>query len=192
MNYTQVWEDWNQQVRRQRDNVKLPAFGDPLKVSNFKDSPSLAFIVSKHDQDGFGSASMKSLRAFALFGAGVAELLNCATNAYSDEAEQGLKAPDYPWPYKGILKFVGVTRFTNKFVHNAIQCHLSLFVTLSVWHTLRKKQRCWLLRLKQLMGLMTRVPGELNDCFPPPYPNEQAARFANGGAILQIRVLSPR
>jgi len=32
-------------------------------------------------------------------------------------------------------------------------------------------------------GEMFERPGELTDRFPPPYPNEQAARAANGGAL---------
>lgn len=31
-------------------------------------------------------------------------------------------------------------------------------------------------------GEMFSRPGKLSDRFPVPYPNEQAARFANGGA----------
>lgn len=31
-------------------------------------------------------------------------------------------------------------------------------------------------------GEMFTRPGKLSDRFPQPYPNEQAARFANGGA----------
>ena len=31
-------------------------------------------------------------------------------------------------------------------------------------------------------GEMFARPGKLSDRFPQPYPNEQAARFANGGA----------
>lgn len=46
---------------------------------------------------------MKSLRALALFGAGVSGLLSFATIASSDEAEHGLEAPSYPWPHEGIL-----------------------------------------------------------------------------------------
>lgn len=31
-------------------------------------------------------------------------------------------------------------------------------------------------------GEMYTCPGKIRDRFPQPYPNEQAARFANGGA----------
>ena len=46
---------------------------------------------------------MKSLRAFAFFGAGVSGLLSFTTIASADEAEHGLACPDYPWPHQGIL-----------------------------------------------------------------------------------------
>jgi ubiquinol-cytochrome c reductase cytochrome c1 subunit len=46
---------------------------------------------------------MKSLRAFALFGAGLSGFLSFASVASADEAEHGLECPSYPWPHKGIL-----------------------------------------------------------------------------------------
>lgn len=46
---------------------------------------------------------MKSLRTFALLGAGLSGFLGFATVASADEAEHGLECPNYPWPHKGIL-----------------------------------------------------------------------------------------
>lgn len=66
-------------------------------------TPALTSLASKQDQDGAGSAGIKSLRALALLGAGATGLLSFTTIASADEAEHGLECPSYPWPHKGIL-----------------------------------------------------------------------------------------
>lgn len=64
----------------------------------------MSSLVSKKDQEGVGSTGMKTLRAFALLGAGVTGLLSFATiSSCADEAEHGLPCPNYPWPHSGIL-----------------------------------------------------------------------------------------
>lgn len=55
------------------------------------------------ENDKEGSVYLKSLRAFALLGAGVSGFLGFTTIASADEAEHGLECPDYPWPHSGIL-----------------------------------------------------------------------------------------
>lgn len=65
--------------------------------------PVLSFFTSKKIHEDAGSVGMKSLRAFALLGAGVSGFLSFATIASADEAEHGLACPSYPWPHKGIL-----------------------------------------------------------------------------------------
>lgn len=57
--------------------------------------------MAKNDKEG--SVCLKSLRAFALLGAGVSGFLGFTTIASADEAEHGLESPDYPWPHSGIL-----------------------------------------------------------------------------------------
>lgn len=63
----------------------------------------LSSLLAKKDQEEAGSAGMKSLRAFALLGAGVTGLLGFSTIASADESEHGLECPSYPWPHAGIL-----------------------------------------------------------------------------------------
>lgn len=63
----------------------------------------MSSLILKKDQDGAGSAGMKSLRAVALLGAGLSGLLSFTTIAAADEAEHGLECPSYPWPHQGIL-----------------------------------------------------------------------------------------
>lgn len=61
-----------------------------------------SYTANKFHED-VGSAGMKSLRAFALLGAGVSGFLSFATIASADEAESGLACPNYTWPHNGIL-----------------------------------------------------------------------------------------
>ena len=65
--------------------------------------PLLSSLVHKQDQEGVGSAGMKSLRALALLGAGISGILSFGTITSADEAEHGLACPRYPWPHEGIL-----------------------------------------------------------------------------------------
>lgn len=74
-----------------------------IAVFNLQAPPVVSTFTSKQDQDGFGSAGLKSLRALALLGAGVSGLLSFAGIASADEAEHGLACPNYPWPHEGIL-----------------------------------------------------------------------------------------
>lgn len=65
--------------------------------------PVLTHLFTNNNHDGFGSSGTKSIGMLALLGAGASGVLSCATVAYSDEAEEGLHCPNYPWPHKGIL-----------------------------------------------------------------------------------------
>lgn len=69
----------------------------------FQAPPILSWFASKKFQQDSGSTGMKSLKAFALIGAGVSGFLSFATVASADEAEHGLECPSYPWPHNGIL-----------------------------------------------------------------------------------------
>lgn len=69
----------------------------------FQGLPTLSFLSSKKFHEDVGSVGLKSLRAFALLGAGVSGFLSFATIASADEAEHGLAVPNYPWPHEGIL-----------------------------------------------------------------------------------------
>jgi ubiquinol-cytochrome c reductase cytochrome c1 subunit len=66
-------------------------------------APASTSFVSDCNPEGLGSSGLKYLRSFALLGAGVSGIFSFGTIAYSDEAEEGLHSPNYPWPHKGIL-----------------------------------------------------------------------------------------
>ncbi|KAK1359417.1 Cytochrome c domain-containing protein [Heracleum sosnowskyi] len=153
--------------------------------------PVLSSLMAKNDKEG--SVCLKSLRAFALLGAGVSGFLGFTTIASADEAEHGLESPDYPWPHSGILSSYdhsSIRRGHQVYQQVCASCHsMSLLAyrdLVGVAYT-EEETKAMAGEIEVVDGpndegeMFTR-PGKLSDHFPSPYPNEQAARFANGGA----------
>ncbi|KAK4426074.1 Cytochrome c1 2, heme protein, mitochondrial [Sesamum alatum] len=152
----------------------------------------LSSLISKKEQEGVESA-MQSWRVMALFGAGVSGLLSFATIASCDEAEHGLGAPSYPWPHKGILSsydHASIRRGHQVYQQVCASCHSMSLIAyrdlVGVAYT-EEETKAMAAEIEVVDGpndegeMFTR-PGKLSDRFPQPYANEQAARFANGGA----------
>ncbi|XP_074345950.1 cytochrome c1-2, heme protein, mitochondrial-like isoform X1 [Apium graveolens] len=153
--------------------------------------PVLSSLMAKNDKEG--SACLKSLRAFALLGAGASGFLGFATIASADEAEHGLECPDYPWPHSGILSsydHASIRRGHQVYQQVCASCHSMSLIAyrdlVGVAYT-EEETKAMAGEIEVVDGpndegeMFTR-PGKLSDHFPSPYPNEQAARFANGGA----------
>jgi len=156
--------------------------------------PTLSFFTSKKVNEDAESVGTKSLRAFVLLGVGVSGLLSFATTvASADEAEHGLACPSYPWPHKGILSSYdhsSIRRGHQVYQQVCASCHsmslLSYRDLVGVAYT-EEETKAMAAEIEVVDGpndegeMFTR-PGKLSDRFPQPYGNEQAARFANGGA----------
>ncbi|KAE8705048.1 Cytochrome c1 2 [Hibiscus syriacus] len=121
----------------------------------------LWFTIRKFNED----AGYACMRTFLLFGAGISGFLGFATIASADEAEHG---------------------FTNKCVRPATLSLISYRDLVGVAYT-EEETKAMAAEIEVIDGpndegeMLTR-PGKLSDRFPQPYANEQAARFANGGA----------
>ncbi|KAJ0653635.1 putative cytochrome c1, cytochrome c-like domain superfamily [Helianthus annuus] len=152
--------------------------------------PVLSSLITKKDQE---ASAMKSLRAIALLGAGVSGLLSFTTIASADEAEHGLESPSYPWPHEGILSsydHASIRRGHQVYTQVCASCHsmglISYRDLVGVAYT-EEETKAMAAEIEVVDGpndegeMFTR-PGKLSDRFPQPYANEQAARFANGGA----------
>ncbi|KAG6382952.1 hypothetical protein SASPL_157321 [Salvia splendens] len=156
-------------------------------------SPVLSSYISKKGQEAVGSATAKSWRVLALCGAGVSGLLSYATIASCDEAEHGLEAATYPWPHSGILNsydHASIRRGHQVYQQVCASCHSMSLISfrdlVGVAYT-EEETKAMAAEIEVVDGpndegeMFTR-PGKLSDRFPQPYANEQAARFANGGA----------
>ncbi|KAJ0052696.1 hypothetical protein Pint_02929 [Pistacia integerrima] len=167
-----------------------------------------SYTAKKFHEDVGSAGGMKSLRAFALLGAGVSGFLSFATIASADEAEHGLACPNYPWPHNGILSsydhasFGGAANYLKPFTWKLIRrghqvyqqvcasCHSMSLISyrdlVGVAYT-EEETKAMAAEIEvddgpNDEGEMFTRPGKLSDRFPQPYANEQAARFANGGA----------
>ncbi|XP_038974416.1 cytochrome c1 1, heme protein, mitochondrial-like isoform X2 [Phoenix dactylifera] len=153
----------------------------------------LRSYVCKQDQESVGSTAVKSLRALAFLGAGVSGILSLATLASADEAEHGLPCPIYPWPHKGILSsydHASIRRGHQVYQQVCASCHSMSLISyrdlVGVAYT--EEETKAMAAVVEVVdgpndeGEMFTRPGKLSDRFPQPYPNEQAAIFANGGA----------
>ncbi|KAI3761530.1 hypothetical protein L1987_51948 [Smallanthus sonchifolius] len=151
------------------------------------------YFVSKQGEDGSRSGAITSLRMFALLGAGISGYLGFATVAYDDEAEHGLECPSYPWPHQGILSsydHASIRRGHQVYQEVCASCHSLSLISyrdlVGVAYT-EEETKALAAEIEVVDGpndegeMFTR-PGKLSDRFPQPYANEQAARFANGGA----------
>ncbi|KAG8482961.1 hypothetical protein CXB51_022009 [Gossypium anomalum] len=151
---------------------------------------ALSWFSSRKVNDDAGSAGMRTV---ALLGAGVSGLLGFATVASADEAEHGLGVPNYPWPHAGILSsydHASIRRGHQVYQQVCASCHSMSLISyrdlVGVAYT-EEETKAMAAEIEVVDGpndegeMFTR-PGKLSDRFPQPYANEQAARFANGGA----------
>ncbi|XP_050235963.1 cytochrome c1-2, heme protein, mitochondrial [Mercurialis annua] len=156
-------------------------------------SPFLPIFASKKVHDDAGSVGSKSFKTFALIGAGLSGFLSFATIASADEAEHGLECPSYPWPHKGILSsydHASIRRGHQVYQEVCASCHSMSLISyrdlVGVAYT-EEEVKAMAAEIEVVDGpndegeMFTR-PGKLSDRLPQPYSNEQAARFANGGA----------
>ncbi|PIA51327.1 hypothetical protein AQUCO_01100273v1 [Aquilegia coerulea] len=137
---------------------------------------------------------MRLVRACALFGAGISGFLSFATIASAaDETEHGLECPHYPWPHNGILSsydHASIRRGHQVYQQVCASCHSMSLISyrdlVGVAYT-EEEVKALASEIEVVDGpndegeMFTR-PGKPSDRFPQPYANEQAARFANGGA----------
>lgn len=151
---------------------------------------------AQHQQHQDGSTEgmgVKGLRGLALLGAGTTGLLALAGVAHADEAEHGLAAPEYSWPHNGILSSYdhsSIRRGHQVFQQVCAACHSASLVAyrdlIGVAYT-EDEVKCLAAEVEVQdgpndEGEMYMRPGKPSDHFQNPYPNEAAARFANGGA----------
>ncbi|GLT71694.1 hypothetical protein SLA2020_436930 [Shorea laevis] len=163
------------------------------RIEDAKTLPVLSSHSMKQDQETMGSTGSGYLRKLALLGASISGLLSFGTIALADEAEHGLAVPNYPWPHEGILSsydHASIRRGHHVYQQVCASCHSMSLISyrdlVGVAYT-EEETKAMAAEIEVVDGpndegeMFTR-PGKLSDRFPQPYENEQAARFANGGA----------
>ncbi|MCO5570115.1 hypothetical protein L7F22_023831 [Adiantum nelumboides] len=150
-----------------------------------------AATTKRHDPED--SSRRPSFKALGYLGAGVTGMIGLIGVAYADEAEHGLPAPHYPWPHNGVLSsydHASIRRGHQVYQQVCAACHsMSLLAFRDLIGVAYTEDEVKAIAAEVEVedgpndeGEMYTRPGKPSDHFPSPYPNEQAARFANGGA----------
>ncbi|KAK6912165.1 Cytochrome c1, partial [Dillenia turbinata] len=149
----------------------------------------------------------KSLRVLAFLGAVIPKHLTSAIMADSDETEEGLNRPSYPWPHNGILSsddhshdHSSIRRGQQVYLQVCASCQSMSLVShryLMVVACSEEETKAMAAEIEVVDGLndeceMFTCPRKISDRFPWPYQNEQAADLANRGAYSPDLVLLPR
>ncbi|KYO17639.1 cytochrome c1, heme protein, mitochondrial [Alligator mississippiensis] len=134
--------------------------------------------------------ALSALGVLAASGAGIALALHRAVNA----TELELHPPSYPWSHSGFLSALdhsSVRRGYQVYRQVCSACHsleyLAFRHLVGVSHT--EDEAKALASEVEVQdgpndeGEMFMRPGKLSDYFPKPYPNPEAARAANNGAM---------
>ena len=121
--------------------------------------------------------------------------ISCAreTRLCASSQEHGLHAPQYPWPHNGVFSSydaASIRRGHQVYQQVCAACHsveqLAFRNLVGVAYTEAEvKEMAEEVEVEDGPndeGEMFERPGKLSDKLPSPYANEQAARFANGGA----------
>ncbi|XP_029442006.1 cytochrome c1, heme protein, mitochondrial isoform X2 [Rhinatrema bivittatum] len=135
-------------------------------------------------------AALSTLGVLAAGGAGLAFALHRSVKA----SELELHPPSYPWSHNGLLSSLDHTSIRRGYqVYKQVcaACHsmdyLAFRNLIGVSHTEAEAkalaEEYEVLDGPNEEGEMFTRPGKLSDYFPKPYPNPEAARAANNGAL---------
>ncbi|XP_028823073.1 cytochrome c1, heme protein, mitochondrial-like [Denticeps clupeoides] len=135
-------------------------------------------------------AALAALGVAAAGGAGLALLLHQSVKA----SELELHPPSYPWSHGGMLSALdhaSVRRGYQVYKQVCSACHSMEYLAfrnlVGVSHTESEvkvlAEEIEVVDGPDESGEMFTRPGKLSDYFPKPYPNPEAARAANNGAL---------
>uniref|UniRef100_A0A667IJJ2 Cytochrome c1, heme protein, mitochondrial n=1 Tax=Lynx canadensis TaxID=61383 RepID=A0A667IJJ2_LYNCA len=143
-------------------------------------TPQAVSLSSKAGLSRGRKVMLSALGMLAAGGAGLAVALHSAVSASDLE----LHPPSYPWSHRGFLSSLDHTSIRRGFqVYKQVcsSCHSMDYVAyrhlVGVCYTEDEAKA-----LAEEVWMFMR-PGKLSDYFPKPYPNPEAARAANNGAL---------
>ncbi|OBS67197.1 hypothetical protein A6R68_04289 [Neotoma lepida] len=153
-------------------------------------TPQAVSLSSKSGLSRGRKVMLSALGMLAAGGAGLAVALHSAVSASDLE----LHPPSYPWSHRGLLSSLDHTSIRRGFqVYKQVcsSCHSMDYVAyrhlVGVCYT--EDEAKALAEEVEVQdgpnedGEMFMRPGKLSDYFPKPYPNPEAARAANNGAL---------
>ncbi|KAG9287450.1 hypothetical protein G9A89_023822 [Geosiphon pyriformis] len=146
------------------------------------------------------TSSQSTLKAFGTPAAAIALILGgggyflYANPIHANMVDEGLHPAAYPWSHKGPLSsfdHASIRRGYQVYREVCSACHSLEFVAwrnlVGVSHTLDEvkamAEEVEYTDGPNDQGEMYQRPGKPSDYFPKPYPNEEAARAGNGGAL---------
>uniref|UniRef100_A0A3B5L5L9 Cytochrome c domain-containing protein n=1 Tax=Xiphophorus couchianus TaxID=32473 RepID=A0A3B5L5L9_9TELE len=156
--------------------------GNPLKTS--KANMSFTSLLGKK------KVALTTLGVVASGGAGLALMLHQSVKA----SELELHPPSYPWSHSGLLSSLdhgSIRRGYQVYKQVCSACHSMEYMAfrnlVGVSHTEDEvkaiAEEVEVVDGPDESGEMFTRPGKLSDYFPKPYPNPEAARAANNGAL---------
>ncbi|XP_006830834.1 PREDICTED: cytochrome c1, heme protein, mitochondrial-like [Chrysochloris asiatica] len=153
-------------------------------------TPQAVSLSSKPGLSRGRKVMLSALGMLAAGGAGLAMALHTAVGASDLE----LHPPSYPWSHRGLLSSLDHTSIRRGFqVYKQVcsSCHSMDYLAyrhlVGVCYT--EEEAKALAEEVEIQdgpnedGEMFTRPGKLSDYFPKPYPNPEAARVANNGAV---------
>ncbi|XP_074842531.1 cytochrome c1, heme protein, mitochondrial [Carettochelys insculpta] len=152
--------------------------------------PPQASLSSLSGMSRGRKVALSALGVLAAGGAGLALALHTAVSA----GELQLHPPTYAWSHGGLLSSLdhsSVRRGYQVYKQVCAACHSMEYVAfrnlVGVSHT-EAEAKALALEVEVVdgpdeQGEMFTRPGKLSDYFPKPYPNAEAARMANNGAL---------
>lgn len=171
--------------------LRAAGIADGSRLRSFPPTlpPQIIPALSASSQQEAGSRRWAGWAAAA----GVGTLALTAGVSLADEAEHGLEAQDYPWSHSGFF-----SSFDHRSIRRGYQVYTQVCATCHSVNQLHFRNLVGEAyteeEAKELAseievtdgpndeGEMYDRPGRLSDKLPQPYANEEAARYANGGA----------
>jgi len=171
--------------------VHQPKLG--FQTSPFQTS---LFVLSSAEQEQGGSSKSRQSHAFASFATVAATVfgtfyMTCPILKADDET---LEPPKYPWNHSGPLSSfdaAAIRRGHQVYKNVCASCHSmeSIAYRNLVGVAYTEEEAKAMAEEEEVEdgpneeGEMFTRPGRLSDHFPAPYPNDEAARYANNGAL---------
>jgi len=186
-------------IERSNDRAIERAIGAPDRVGDDEGrgndpgkSASIMF-ASALRRAAHRAASAASSGKLAGAGASALGLAAATSIAVADEAEHGLALPQYAWPHDGLFAsydHASIRRGHQVYTQVCAACHSLNQICYrnlvgSAYTEAEAKELAEEVEVTDGpddTGEMFERPGKLSDRIPPPYANEEGARFANNGA----------